>query len=120
MDMLQSADFWLGLLMIIWINIILSGDNAVVIALASRSLPPNQQKQAIFWGSAAAIILPILIVQDVVGVWAFRKSWDGHVLGWMLPGAALEQKRLFALWRAMGANRATDQITATPEREVSW
>lgn len=38
---------------------------------------------------AAAIILPILIVQDVVGVWAFRKSWDGHVLGWMLPGAAL-------------------------------
>jgi uncharacterized membrane protein YfcA len=38
---------------------------------------------------AAAILLPILIVQDVVGVWAFRKSWDGHVLAWMLPGAAL-------------------------------
>jgi uncharacterized membrane protein YfcA len=38
---------------------------------------------------AAAILLPILIVQDVVGVWAFRKSWDGYVLGWMLPGAAI-------------------------------
>jgi len=38
---------------------------------------------------AAAIILPILIVQDVVGVWAFRKSWDGHVLALMLPGAAI-------------------------------
>ena len=38
---------------------------------------------------AAAILLPILIVQDVVGVWAFRRDWDGHVLGWMLPGAAL-------------------------------
>jgi len=38
---------------------------------------------------AAAIILPILIVQDVVGVWAFRKSWDGRVLACMLPGAAI-------------------------------
>ena len=37
---------------------------------------------------AAAILLPILIVQDVVGVWAFRRDWDGYVLGWMLPGAA--------------------------------
>jgi uncharacterized protein len=36
---------------------------------------------------AAAILLPILIVQDVVSVWAFRRSWDGFVLAWMLPGA---------------------------------
>ena len=38
---------------------------------------------------AAAILLPILIVQDVVGVWAFRRDWSGYVLGWMLPGAAV-------------------------------
>lgn len=38
---------------------------------------------------AAAILLPILIVQDVVGVWAFRKSWDGYVLAWMLPGTII-------------------------------
>ncbi|MEG3124974.1 sulfite exporter TauE/SafE family protein [Sphingomonas sp. GB1N7] len=38
---------------------------------------------------AAAILLPILVVQDVVGVWAFRKDWDGYVLGWTLPGAAI-------------------------------
>ena len=38
---------------------------------------------------AAAIILPILIVQDVVSVWAFRKSWDGRVLALMLPGAVI-------------------------------
>ena len=37
MDMLQDSDFWIGLIKIIWINIILSGDNAVVIALAARS-----------------------------------------------------------------------------------
>lgn len=38
---------------------------------------------------AAAILLPLLIVQDVVSVWAFRKTWDGYVLGWMLPGAVV-------------------------------
>jgi uncharacterized membrane protein YfcA len=38
---------------------------------------------------AAAIVLPILIVQDVVGVWAFRKSWDGRILALMLPGAVI-------------------------------
>jgi hypothetical protein len=38
---------------------------------------------------AAAILLPILIVQDVVGVWAFRRSVDGFVLGWTLAGAVI-------------------------------
>jgi uncharacterized membrane protein YfcA len=38
---------------------------------------------------AAAILLPVMIVQDVVGVWAFRRSWSGYVLGWMLPGAII-------------------------------
>ncbi|MBX3595387.1 sulfite exporter TauE/SafE family protein [Sphingomonas sp.] len=38
---------------------------------------------------AAAILLPILIVQDVVGVWAFRRSVDGYVLGWTLAGAVI-------------------------------
>ena len=53
--------FWTALLKIIGINIVLSGDNAVVIALAARSLPANKQKKAIFWGSAAAIIMRILL-----------------------------------------------------------
>ncbi|MBU0556592.1 MAG: sulfite exporter TauE/SafE family protein [Alphaproteobacteria bacterium] len=39
--------------------------------------------------SAAAILLPILIVQDVVGVWAFRRTWDGEVLAVMIPGMAV-------------------------------
>lgn len=37
---------------------------------------------------SAAILLPILILQDVVSVWAFRRDWDGHILAVMLPGAA--------------------------------
>jgi predicted tellurium resistance membrane protein TerC len=53
--------FWTGLLTIIWVNIILSGDNAVVIALAARSLPPHQQKKAVFWGAGAAVILRIVL-----------------------------------------------------------
>ena len=61
MEFLQSADFWIGLVKIVWINIILSGDNAVVIALAARSLPPHQQKKAIAWGSGAAVFLRIVL-----------------------------------------------------------
>lgn len=61
MEVIQSVDFWIGLLKIIWINIILSGDNAVVIALAARSLPPHQQRKAVFLGSGAAVILRIAL-----------------------------------------------------------
>jgi YjbE family integral membrane protein len=58
---IMSAAFWAALGSIIVANILLSGDNAVVIALAARSLPPHQQKKAIFWGSAAAIVMRILL-----------------------------------------------------------
>ena len=51
--------FWIGLLKIIWINILLSGDNAVVIALAARALPEHQQNKAIWLGSGAAVVLRI-------------------------------------------------------------
>ena len=61
MDFLHNADFWIGLIKIVWINIILSGDNAVVIALAARSLPPHQQRKAVFWGSGAAVVLRIVL-----------------------------------------------------------
>ena len=61
MEWLQSVDFWIGLLKIVWINIILSGDNAVVIALAARSLPVEQQTKAVFWGSGAAVVLRIAL-----------------------------------------------------------
>ena len=61
MEMVQSPDFWIGLVKIIWINIILSGDNAVVIALAARSLPPHQQNKAVLFGSGAAVVLRILL-----------------------------------------------------------
>ncbi len=57
----SDATFWVALLQIIGVNIVLSGDNAVVIALAARSLPPQQQKQAVLWGSGAAVLMRIVL-----------------------------------------------------------
>lgn len=61
MEAMLGADFWIGLFKIVWINIILSGDNAVVIALAARGLPPQQQKKAVLLGSGAAVVLRIAL-----------------------------------------------------------
>jgi YjbE family integral membrane protein len=60
MDLMSGA-VWGAFGAIVVANILLSGDNAVVIAMAARSLPPRQQKKAIFWGSAAAIVLRIIL-----------------------------------------------------------
>jgi YjbE family integral membrane protein len=56
-----TPEFWIALLQIIGINIVLSGDNAVVIALAARGLPPQQQKRAVAWGSGAAVLMRIAL-----------------------------------------------------------
>jgi YjbE family integral membrane protein len=61
MELLMTSFFWVTLAQIMMINILLSGDNAVVIALASRSLPPKQQKQAILFGSFGAIVLRVIL-----------------------------------------------------------
>ncbi len=66
LSIFSGPAFWAALLSIIVANILLSGDNAVVIALASRNLPPHQQKKAIFWGSAAAIILRVILTITAV------------------------------------------------------
>src|SRR6058998_2502239 len=68
LEYLASAEFWVGLAKIIGVNIILSGDNAVVIALAARSLPPKQQTQAIIWGSGAAIVMRIILTLFAVAL----------------------------------------------------
>jgi YjbE family integral membrane protein len=68
LEEVMSQAFWLGLLKIIGVNVILSGDNAVVIALAARSLPAKQQKQAVIWGSAAAIVLRVILTLFAVAL----------------------------------------------------
>jgi len=61
MEELATQAFWIGLAKIIGVNVVLSGDNAVVIALAARSLPPKQQKLAILYGAGAAVVLRIIL-----------------------------------------------------------
>jgi YjbE family integral membrane protein len=85
MAMLATAAFWLGLGKIIWVNLLLSGDNAVVIALASRSLPKRQQKLAIFWGSAAAVVMRVILTVFAVALLTlpWLKILGGLLLLWI-------------------------------------
>ena len=67
----MTGAFWVALFKIIWVNILLSGDNAVVIALAARGLPSHQQSKAILAGSGAAIILRIVLTLFAVQLLQF-------------------------------------------------
>ncbi len=85
MEFLQSTEFWIGLIEIIWINIILSGDNAVVIALAARTMPPAQQRRAIVFGSGAAVVLRIVltVVAAELLVLPYLRMVGGCLLLWI-------------------------------------
>jgi len=85
MEELLTSQFWLGLGAIIWVNIILSGDNAVVIALAARSLPLHQQRQAVIWGAGAAVVLRIVLTVVAVELLKFPylKLLGGVLLLWI-------------------------------------
>lgn len=76
-----SPDFFTALFAIVLIDLVLAGDNAIVIALAARSLPKDLQKRAIFWGTAGAIAVRILMTLIVV--------WLLHFPGLMLAGGLL-------------------------------
>jgi YjbE family integral membrane protein len=91
---LTSAAFWAALGSIIWVNVLLSGDNAVVIALAARSLPPHQQKKAIFLGSAAAIVMRIVLTLIAVEMlkWPWLKVVGGVLLVYIGVSLLLEEE----------------------------
>ena len=55
-----DAIFWVALVKVLTVNLILSGDNAVVIAMAARSLQGSQRRQAIIWGAAGAVVLRLV------------------------------------------------------------
>jgi YjbE family integral membrane protein len=60
-EQFATPQFWLAVGQIILIDLLLAGDNAVVIALACRNLPAHLQRKGIFWGAAGAIILRIIL-----------------------------------------------------------
>src|SRR3990170_7472013 len=82
LDAVYTLAFWQALGAIIWVNLLLSGDNAVVIALAARSLPAREQKLAVFWGSAAAIVMRVILT--IFAVALLQQPWLKLVGGLLL------------------------------------
>ena len=82
---MSGVDFLFGLLQIIFIDIILSGDNAVVIALACRGLPPKHQKMGVFLGAAAAVTLRLIFAIFIIYLLdvPYLKIFGGLMLFWV-------------------------------------
>jgi len=85
MESFSHAPFWIALGQIIWINILLSGDNAVVIALACRSLPPRQRFWGILLGAGAAVLLRVFFTIVIAQIMAapYLKLVGGLLLLWI-------------------------------------
>lgn len=65
MDLL-SPEFWMALLSIVLIDLVLAGDNAIVIGLAARNVPQQDQKKVIVWGTLGAILIRVIMTLLVV------------------------------------------------------
>lgn len=87
-------EFFVALTKIMMVNIVLSGDNAVVIALASRCLPPKQQKMAILWGSAGAIGLRVVLTIAAVVLLQipYLQLAGGLLLIWIAAKLLMEEQ----------------------------
>ncbi|WP_041676608.1 TerC family protein [Ramlibacter tataouinensis] len=85
MEALSNPSFWVAVGQIILIDILLGGDNAVVIALACRGLPPKQRKMGIIYGTAGAIILRVILIAFALALLAipYLKLVGGALLVWI-------------------------------------
>jgi YjbE family integral membrane protein len=119
MDIDQPA-FWLAVLQIIWVNVLLSGDNAVVIALACRQLPPRTRNWGIALGAAVAVGLRILFTGIVATllVLPWLKFVGGLALLYIAVdlvkpedgGDQAKVKAYDSLWRAVGTVAVADIV----------
>ncbi len=85
MEEFLTAPFWLAVGQIIMIDILLGGDNAVVIALACRQLPPHLRTKGILWGTAGAIVLRVILIAFALTLLAipFLKLVGAALLLWI-------------------------------------
>ena len=90
----MDNQFWIGLLQIIWIDLLLSGDNAVVIALACRGLPEKQRKMGVLLGAGAAVGLRIIFALIITYLLAipFLKLVGGLLLLWIAAKLAIGEE----------------------------
>ncbi|MGL4288535.1 MAG: TerC family protein [Phreatobacter sp.] len=116
----MDSNFWIGLLQIIWIDLLLSGDNAVVIALACRGLPEKQRKMGILLGAGAAVGLRILFALIITYLLAIPllKLVGGVLLLWVAvklasddgSGAHGDVEETDNLWKAVKTVAIADAV----------
>lgn len=107
---LGDPQFWVSVVEIIWINVLLSGDNAIVIALACRSLPPKQRLSGMVIGTAVALAMRLVFASVVSSLMLFPyiKIIGGLALLWIAVKLLLPTKEeevspdsTDSLWRAV-------------------
>ncbi|MGA8050056.1 MAG: TerC family protein [Burkholderiales bacterium] len=98
MEPFVTAEFWSGLAAIVVIDLVLAGDNAIVIALAARGLPRRHQRRAIVWGTVGAVLVRSGFTLAVL--------WVLKVPGLMLAGGAL---LAWIAYRLLVGNGGTDE-----------
>lgn len=116
---LDSPVLWLALLQIIWINVLLSGDNAVVIALACRSLPEKARRMGIVLGAGVAVVLRVLFTGIVATLLAlpWLKLVGSLALMWIAvdlaapnEGGEESVEASDSLWKAVGTVAVADVV----------
>ncbi len=89
-----SADFWSALLTIIITDLVLAGDNAIVIGMAARNVPSDKQKKVILWGTGGAIVIRTLMT--LIVVWLLNLPGlhlvGGLLLIWIAYKLLVEEK----------------------------
>ncbi len=108
---------WL-LVQILMINLVLSGDNAVVIALASKDLPPKQRQQAVWWGALGAVVLRCILTFAAVLLLKipFVQAAGGLLLFWIAFKLLADDKddvrmgESASIWKAVRSILAADFI----------
>lgn len=116
----MDSQFWVGLVQIIWIDLLLSGDNAVVIALACRGLPERQRKIGILLGAGAAVGLRIIFALIITYLLAIPmlKLAGGFLLLWIAVKLAVgddaeghgDLEETDSLWKAVRTVAIADAV----------
>jgi len=107
-----TADAFAALLQVIMIDLVLAGDNAIVIGLAAAGLPKDQRAKAIFWGIAAATLMRIGFASVTVQLL--------QIIGLLLAGGVLLLWVCWKMWRELRSNNHDlDAIEALAEEDVN-
>lgn len=120
MDMLMSPDFWPALAAIVVIDLVLAGDNAIVIALAARNLPAALRRRAIIWGTVGAVVVRAGLTSGVLWLLGLPglSAAGGALLAWIAyrlltddaGGSGREVAASHGFWSAMRTIVVADAV----------